>query len=97
MGFPVCLGVRTHHFDPFSSITVLKCDCQLTQQHAYEVVARHRGPCHKGRHCGKVALAKQLLAEQCATDIEELEGAMKLGAIGHRLFAMSLCNPHELE
>lgn len=62
----------------------------------------------QGKNCGKVALAKQLLAEQCATDIEELEGAMKLGAIavihrgpsitwGDRLFAMNLCNPHELE
>ena len=28
----------------------------------------------------QVALAKQLLAEQCATDLEELESAMKLGA-----------------
>ena len=27
----------------------------------------------------QVALAKQLLAEQCATDLEELESAMKLG------------------
>jgi len=30
-----------------------------------------------------VALAKQLLAEQCATDLEELESAMKLGADPH--------------
>lgn len=31
----------------------------------------------------QVALAKQLLAEQCATDLEELESAMKLGADPH--------------
>eukprot|EP00434_Breviolum_minutum_P005265 symbB.v1.2.004640.t1/scaffold265.1/size247395/3 len=33
-----------------------------------------------GLRSRKVALAKQLLAEQCATDLEELESAMKLGS-----------------